>query len=205
LNEFDAEIGAAADVLARGGLIVYPTETVYGLGVDAGSHEAIARLLTVKGRTDGRGISILVPDLESAASWIDGGVPASARKLARLFWPGPLTLVLPASARVDRALVGPGGGVGLRVSADRAATRLIDAFGAPITSTSANPSGGTAATDVMRAREYFADNVDFYVDDGRRAASAVSSVVEFLDDRAYLRRVGAISAEILARHIELEH
>lgn len=205
MSDLAAQLRAAVAALERGAVVVYPTETVYGLGVDAASGAAIARLLRVKGRSEGLGISILVDDLDSARAWIEGKVPAAAAALAARFWPGPLTLVLPASASVDRALVGPGGGVGLRVSADAVASRLVAQFGSPLTSTSANPSGAAPATDVARAQAYFGNAVDVYVGDGPRTASAVSSVVEFLDGRAYLRRAGAISAETLARHVELEH
>jgi L-threonylcarbamoyladenylate synthase len=205
LSDLAAQIRAAVSALARGGLVVYPTETVYGLGADARSGDALSRLLRVKGRSEALGLSILVRDLDAALPWILGDVPETARTLAQRFWPGPLTLVLPASAAVDRALIGPAGGVGLRVSADRVASRLGEAFAAPLTSTSANPSGSAPATDAASARAYFAADVDVYVDDGPRTSSAVSSVVEFLDGRAYLRRVGAVSAEDLARHIELEY
>lgn len=205
MSDLAAQIRAAVSALGRGGLVVYPTETVYGLGVDARCGAALDRLLRVKGRSAGLGISILVADLEAARPWIQGELPAAAVRLAERFWPGPMTLVLPASPVVNTALVGPAGGVGLRMSADHVAARLVAEFGAPLTSTSANPSGSAPATDAARARAYFKSDVQAYIDDGPRDSSAVSSVVEFLDGRAYLRRIGAISAEEIARHVELEH
>ena len=186
-------------------VVVYPTETVYGMGVDAMSPAALAELVSLKGRDAQKGLSVLVADLESAGSLLAAAPPAGARALARVLWPGPLTLVLPAASSLPEALVGATGGVGLRCTTDPLASALVREFAGPITATSANPSGSAPATDAARARAYFKSDVQAYIDDGPRDSSAVSSVVEFLDGRAYLRRIGAISAEEIARHVELEH
>jgi L-threonylcarbamoyladenylate synthase len=162
-------------------------------------------LLAVKGRDAGRGISVLIPDLAAAARWVCGPIAPDAVRLAEKYWPGPITLVLPAAADVDPRLIGPDGGVGLRVSSDPVAARLLALAALPLTSTSANPSGLAPATDALQAREYFADAVDVYVDAGPRTASAVSTVVEFLDGRAYLRRDGAISSNAVAEIVALEY
>ncbi|HYC55171.1 MAG TPA: L-threonylcarbamoyladenylate synthase [Candidatus Binatia bacterium] len=185
-------------MLRSGALVVYPTETVYGIGADAADAGAIERLLELKGREGGRGISLLVEDLASAASLLAEAVPFGAHALARRFWPGPLTIVLPAAASVAEALVGPGGGVGLRCSSDPMASSLVRCFGGPLTSTSANVSGQAPARTVEDARRSFPKGIGAFLDGGARRDSSVSTVVEFLGSRAYLRRAGAIDMADLA-------
>ena len=188
----DAAIANAVRALEAGLVVVYPTETVYGLGTRADSSEAIDRLFRLKGRPEGKGVSLLVDDLAGAGSLIDGPAPAPAIALAEAFWPGPLTIVLPAAAGVDRRLLGEGGGIGLRCSSDPLARALCAACSAPITSTSANPSGTPPATEIETARGYFGDEPGAYVDGGARSGGAVSTVVEFSRGRAILRRAGAV-------------
>ncbi len=198
-----AMIDDAAAALRRGGIVVYPTETVYGLGVDAGNRDALARLFALKGRRSGSGMSVLVSDLAMASRLLAAQPPAGALALARAFWPGPLTLVLGAAADLEPELLGAGGGVGLRCSSDPWASALVEVFGAPVTSTSANPSGAEPARSAAQARAYFQRGVDAFVDGGPRLGSEVSSVVEFLHGRAYLRRVGAIDAAAIAAVTDL--
>jgi len=184
-------------------VVVYPTETVYGLGADAMSRAALAALVSLKGRDAEKGLSVVVADLDSAGSLLAAAPPAGARALVKALWPGPLTLVLPAASSLPDALMGATGGVGLRCTSDPVATALVREFGAPITATSANPSGLPPATDVAMARRYFGDRVACYLDGGERAGAAVSTVVEFLEGRAILRRAGAIEARRLASIIPL--
>lgn len=197
----DDEVAAAARVLAAGGVVAYPTETVYGLGVDATSRAAIERLLEAKGRDAGRGISVLVSDLAMAAPLLAAPPPKAAIALARRYWPGPLTIVLPASASVAAELRGPSGGVGLRCSSDPWAAALLARFGAPLTSTSANRSGDEPARDAAGARAVFRAGV-FVLDGGARLGSAVSTVIEFAGGRATVLRAGAIPAEEIASFIQ---
>jgi L-threonylcarbamoyladenylate synthase len=191
-EQLEAAVLRAADVIRAGGLVVYPTETIYALGADAGNAEAVQRLLAAKGRDDGRGMSVLVADLEQARALLDTSPGTEAVELARRWWPGPLTLVLPAAAGLPRGLVGETGGVGLRCSSDPVAAALLKAAGVALTATSANPSSLEPARSVQTAREYFGDSVECYVDDGPRMAESASTVVEFLDGRAYLRRSGSV-------------
>jgi L-threonylcarbamoyladenylate synthase len=197
------DVKAAVAALGAGRLVVYPTETVYGLGADATSRDALVALLALKGRGAEKGFSVLVADLDSARPLLAADAPAGARTLARALWPGPLTLVLPAASSLPEALVGATGGVGLRCSPDPLASALVSGFGKPITATSANPSGYEPATDVEAARAYFGNRVACYLDGGRRAGGAVSTVVEFLEGRAILRRVGAVKARQLTSIVPL--
>ncbi|MBI5503969.1 MAG: threonylcarbamoyl-AMP synthase [Deltaproteobacteria bacterium] len=198
-----AMIDDGVAVLRRGGVVAYPTETVYGLGVDAANRAALARLFALKGRRSGSGMSVLVRDLAMASRLLAAEPPAGAIALARAFWPGPLTMVLGAAADLAPQLCGAGGGVGLRCSSDAWACALVEGFAAAITSTSANPSGAEPARSAAQARAYFPRGVDAFVDGGPRRGSEVSSVVEFLHGRAYLRRVGAIDAAALAAVTDL--
>lgn len=196
-EQLEVAVLHAADAIRAGGLVVYPTETIYALGADAGNAEAVQRLLAAKGRDDGRGMSVLVADLEQArvllaTDPVDTDPGTEAVELARRWWPGPLTLVLPAAAGLPRGLVGETGGVGLRCSSDPVAAALLKAAGVALTATSANPSSLEPARSVQTAREYFGDSVACYVDDGPRLAESASTVVEFLDGRAYLRRSGSV-------------
>lgn len=198
-----AQVRDAVAALGAGRLVVYPTETVYGLGADATSSVGLAALLDLKGRSAEKGLSVLVADIDSAGPLLAAEPPAAARALARSLWPGPLTLVLPAASSLPAALVGATGGVGLRCSPDPLAMALVRDFGRPITATSANPSGRPTATDVAAARAYFGDRVACYLDGGPRTGSAVSTVVEFLKGRAILRRAGAVEARRLASIVPL--
>jgi len=197
----DEEIARAASVLAAGGLVAYPTETVYGLGADARSPKAIAELIEFKGRDEGRGISVLVTDLEMARPLLAEAPPPDAVLLAERFWPGPLTIVLPAAGSVAVALRGPSGGIGLRCSSDAWAAALVTRFGAPVTSTSANRTGEEPARSAEEATAAFAPLL--VLDGGERRGTEVSTVIEFSNGRATLRRLGAIRAESIASLISL--
>jgi L-threonylcarbamoyladenylate synthase len=197
------ELVAAATALKAGRLVIYPTETVYGLGAAALDPVALAALLALKGRPDEKGLSVLVAGLDAATHLLSEAPPLGARALAKAFWPGPLTIVLPASDTLPAPLRGETGGVGLRCSSDRVATALALAFGGPITATSANPSGARPAADVGAARAYFGTRVECYLDDGSRKSDFASSVVEFSKGRAILRRAGAITIERLASVVPL--
>ena len=198
-----AQVEDAVAALRARSLVVYPTETVYGLGADAMSRAGLEALLALKGRGVEKGLSVLVADLDGARSLLAAAPPARARDLARALWPGPLTLVLPAASTVPAELVGPTGGIGLRCSPDPVASALARVFGGPITATSANPSGLPPAADVETARAYFGDRVACYLDGGPRTGGAVSTVVEFLEGRAILRRAGAIEARQLTSIVPL--
>ena len=125
-------IADALAALAAGEAIVYPTETFYALGVDALSLRALDRLFAIKGREPGKPVALIAADTAMAFA-VAREVPAQARVLAQAFWPGPLTLVLPARAEIPAPLVGTDGGVGVRVSSHPIARALADGLGSPLT------------------------------------------------------------------------
>jgi L-threonylcarbamoyladenylate synthase len=142
-----------------------------------------------------------VTDLSMAAPLLAAAPGDEALRLARRFWPGPLTIVLPAAARVPPVLLGPSGGIGLRCSSDAWASALVTRFGSPITATSANVSGEPPARDACEARSAFASAAvpPFVLDGGERRGSEVSTVVEFAAGRATVLRAGAIDPAAIAR------
>jgi L-threonylcarbamoyladenylate synthase len=187
----ETTLDQAVEALRAEELIVYPTETFYALGADSGSPAAIARLLAAKGREARKPIALIASDC-AAAFALAREVPERARRLSEAFWPGPLTLVLPAKSGLPDALVADGG-VGVRVSSHPVACELARRLGRPITATSANPAGQPPATTVAQARVAFGDKVKVYLEGGTPGASASSTVVTF--DRGAMRvlRAGAIS------------
>ena len=194
--DFD-DLEAARAVLGREGVVVYPTETLYGLGADATSAAALRRVADLKGRDAGKPILVLVASREMLGT-IVARVPEGAEALMRRFWPGPLTLVLPAREGLSPLLTGGSGGIGVRISSHPLARRLVERLGHPLTSTSANPGGEAPATDVEAARRYFGTRVDAYVDGGRLAGGPPSTVLDLSGAGPVLVREGAVSSAALA-------
>ena len=156
-------IADALAALAAGEAIVYPTETFYALGVDALSVPALDRLFAIKGREPGKPVALIAADTAMAFA-VAREVPAEARVLAQAFWPGPLTLVLPARAEIPAPLVGADGGVGVRVSSHPIARALAAGLRSPLTATSANLAGEPPASEIEMARRAFPGTIKVFVD-----------------------------------------
>ncbi len=139
----NASLDDAIDAIRQGELVVYPTETFYALGADPNSKAALVRLFALKRRDPANPVALIAADPEMAFE-IARVVPPLARRLAEAFWPGPLTIVVPARASLSRELVGPDGGVGVRVSPHPISRAFSAGVGHPITATSANLSGTSA-------------------------------------------------------------
>ncbi len=147
------DVQAAVRRLAEGEVVAYPTETVYGLGADAGSESALARLYALKGRAPERALSVLVPDLEGLER-LAPQLPDAARKLGRRFWPGPLTLVVPVPGH-ELSMVSSSHGVGFRCSAHPTAQALARASQRPVVSTSCNRGGALPCRDPEQIKQVF--------------------------------------------------
>jgi L-threonylcarbamoyladenylate synthase len=196
------QLAVAVRTLAQGGVVVYPTETLYGLGVDASNPAALHRLVALKGREPGKPILVLVGDMTMLAALVDD-IPPAAHRLMRRFWPGPLTVVLRARADVSPVLTGGSGTIGVRLSSHPTARTLPLQLGRPVTAPSANPRGQPPPRTVAEARRYFGRTVDHYVDGG--LVQGIPSTV--VDARGALRviRHGAVPAtEIRATFAEAE-
>jgi len=193
---FRLEDGIAA--LQAGELVVYPTETFYAIGADAFSPTALRRLFEVKRREPGRPIGLIAADSAMAFS-LAREIPIDARRLADAFWPGPLTLVLPARDDIAPELTGSDG-VGVRVSPNPVARALSAGIGRPITATSANLNGQPPASTLDQARAGLGDKVKVYLEGGKLTASASSTVIAVGVDGSGWKmiRVGAISERQIA-------
>jgi L-threonylcarbamoyladenylate synthase len=188
------EDGIAA--LKAGELVVYPTETFYAIGADAFSSIALRRLFQVKKREPGRPVGLIAADTAMAFS-VAREIPIDARRLADAFWPGPLTLVLPARDNIAPELTGADG-VGIRVSPNPVARALSAGIGRPITATSANLSGEAPASKLESARAALGEKVKVYLEGGNLTASAPSTVVAVSGSGWKMVRVGAISLSQIA-------
>jgi L-threonylcarbamoyladenylate synthase len=193
----------AIAALRRGDVIVFPTETLYGLGADALNSQAVEQVFQLKGRDPVNPIPVLVADREMLHALV-ADVPEAAQKLIRQFWPGPLTLVLPARKEIPKPLCNPSGGVGVRISSQAIATRLVNALGRPLTATSANPSGKEPARTIPEAKTYFGDQIEVFVDGGKLTAKTGSTVVEVMGDTIKIIRQGELNTAELGRVVGQE-
>ena len=195
-----ADLGRGAALLEAGGVIAYPTDTVFGLGSRIDRAEGVARILQIKGRDPGRGMPVLVADRRRALS-LGLDRPGFA-ELAGAFWPGPLTLLLPTAAPID-AVVAPGGVIGLRVPDHGDLLALLDRLPTGIIGTSANRSGSPALTSQSAVRAELGSEVDWILPGSCRLGEP-SSVVDLTVDPPRIRRVGALAgAELRAVWPEL--
>jgi L-threonylcarbamoyladenylate synthase len=187
------EVRRAAEILKRGGLVAFPTETVYGLGADASSAEAVKRLYAAKRRPADHPVIVHFADADLAFSWARE-VPQAARKLAAKFWPGPLTLILRKSAKAGDFVTGGQDTVGLRVPAHPVARELLRAFGGGIAAPSANRFGQVSPTTAKHVREDLEEDVELVLDGGPSEVGIESTIVDLSGGEAVLLRPGKISA-----------
>ena len=189
------EVETAAEILRGGGLVAFPTETVYGLGADATNDRAVARIYEAKGRPQFNPLITHVTDVEEAHKLAAFNGPALT--LAARFWPGPLTLVLPRKDGCPVSLLASAGlpSLALRVPQHPMALELIRATGKPLVAPSANPSGRISPTTAQHVREGLGAKVDAIIDGGPSAVGVESTVVSLLDDVPRLLRAGGLSRE----------
>ncbi len=190
----EAAIGRAVDVLRRGGLVAFPTETVYGLGADATSPEALARLYAVKGRPGDHPVIVHLPEPAAVGHWAVE-FPGPARDLAREFWPGPLTLVLRRRPEVLDAVTGGRPTVGLRVPAQPVALALLRAFAGGLAAPSANRFGRVSPTTAAHVRDDLGSDVGVILDGGPCAVGVESTIVDCSADEPAILRPGGVPRE----------
>ena len=185
-------VAAAAEAVRRGEVVVLPTDTVYGMGVDAFASEAVAAVLTAKGRGRDMPVPVLVPNQQT----VDGlatDVPAYARDLIGAFWPGPLTLVLHAQSSLMWDLGETNGTVALRMPRNDAALRLLSEVG-PMAVTSANISGQPPAATILEAAAQLGSAVSVYLETGPSAGGLASTILDCTHQVPVILRAGAVSA-----------
>jgi L-threonylcarbamoyladenylate synthase len=181
----------AVAVLRADGVVAYPTDTLYGLAVDPRRPEAVARLFDVKGRPAHAAIPLVAASAEQAQA--AGEFGPRERSLARAFWPGPLTLVVPARAGLAPAILGGGQTIAIRVPAHAVARGLAAAMGFCVTATSANPTGNPAPSSAADVGELLRGRIDLLLDAGATTGGPPSTIVELTPDGARLIRAGAIA------------
>ncbi len=191
-------VAAAAAVLRAGGLVVFPTETVYGLGANALDPVAVARIYAVKGRPAANPVIVHVADPDQVAG-VAAGWPAVAQKLAAAFWPGPLTLVLPKGPAVPDLVTAGGPTVAVRCPAHPVARELIRLAGVPVAAPSANRSGELSPTTAAHAERSLGDSVDVILDGGPCPGGLESTVVDVTSTAVRLLRPGLVGVADLER------
>lgn len=193
-----SEIGDAARALRQGKLVAFPTETVYGLGGDATSDRAVAAIFAAKGRPSFNPLIVHVANIASAAQYAE--LSAKAQTVARAFWPGPLTLVLPRRRDCRISLLATAGldSVAIRVPAHKIAQTLLMMAGLPLAAPSANPSGRLSPTSADHVMADLGDKVEFVIDGGACPVGVESTVLSLLEDRPRILRPGAVTAEALS-------
>ena len=193
-----AAIARAVERLREGLLVAFPTETVYGLGADAGNPEAVRRIFAAKGRPADHPVIVHLQHAAQITDWARD-VPEAARKLAAAFWPGPLTLILPRATHVDDVVTGGQDSVGLRVPSHPVARELLAAFGGGIAAPSANRFGRISPTTAKHVADDLGDSVALILDGGPCAIGIESTIVAFTGDQPVLLRPGGIGVLALAR------
>ncbi|MBI2720231.1 MAG: threonylcarbamoyl-AMP synthase [Rhizobiales bacterium] len=186
------DIAGAVEALERGDLVAFPTETVYGLGADAGNDRAVARVYGAKGRPAFNPLIVHVASADQAFGL--GEFPKAARQLALAFWPGPLTIVVNRRVDCPVSLLASAGlsSLALRVPNHPVALDLLKAFGRPMVGPSANPSGRVSPTTAEHVRKHLGNKVAVILDGGRCRVGVESTVVSFLDDHPKLLRHGGL-------------
>lgn len=194
----DGAASRATEILRSGGLVAFPTETVYGLGADAASDAAVARIFEAKGRPRVNPLIAHVCGVAEARELVEW--PDSADTLARAFWPGPLTLVLPLRAASGISSLATAGlpTLAVRAPAHPLARRILEAFGGPVAAPSANRSGRISPTAAAHVAADLGDRIDAVVDGGPCEVGLESTIVRLDDEPALLRPGGIPEAEVAA-------
>ncbi len=196
-------IREAVAVLKRGGLVAFPTETVYGLGADASNPAAVARIYQVKGRPAGHPVIVHIGDARQLERWARE-LPNDAKKLAARFWPGPLTLVLKRAPSVGDYLTGGEDTIGLRMPNHPVALELLHQFGDGIAAPSANKFGRISPTTAEHVSDDLGDEVDLILDGGPCGIGIESTIIDLSRDRPVLLRPGRISVEEIAATLSVK-
>lgn len=190
------QINKAIDILRKGGVIVFPTETAYGLGADATNAEAVEKVFAIKGRDSIKSLPLIMASSEMTQRY--AGMPKSLARLAGEYWPGPLTLVLPVFDNQLAPGVIRNGTIASRVSSHPIAQKLSDGLGRPIVSTSANISGKPSSYSIDEVKDQLgAEGIDFYLDGGIITPGLPSTIVT-IDDYGYpeVLREGALKLDV---------
>lgn len=187
----DNTIQEAVTIIRSGGIVAFPTETYYGLGVDPFNENALAKLFEAKGRPLLKPVLLLVADQRQVMD-VAENVPEIAQKLMVHYWPGPLTMVLPAKPNLSSYVTGNTGTVGVRLSPHPVAKELLRLCKFPLTATSANKAGAAPAVTASDIYAAFDDQIDIVLDGGSTPGETGSTLIGFEGGKVYCIREGSI-------------
>jgi L-threonylcarbamoyladenylate synthase len=186
----------AADIVKRGGVIAFRTDTFYGLGADPFNRSGVKRIKELKGREDTKPILLLISNLRHLPRLIKSRSKAF-EVLARELWPGPITIIGAASDDLPEGITSGTGTVGVRLPADDKVRAVVDICGGVLTATSANPSGASPGESAQQVQDYFPSGIDLVIDGGPVKATQPSTVVDATTDVVKVVRAGAVSNEAI--------
>lgn len=189
-------LSRAAEILAGGGIIAYPTETFYGLGADATNEKAIEKIFAVKGRDLKNPISLIIGKPDDIYPIVKN-VPETAKILMAAFWPGALTIVFQASDKISPLLTAGSGKIGLRISSHPIALKIVQKLKKPLTATSANLSGTPECSLASEVIKQIGDKIDAILDWGETQGGKASTIIDVTCDPSVILREGTISRKII--------
>jgi L-threonylcarbamoyladenylate synthase len=206
-NLSDRDFDQILSFLRAGGVIGFPTDTAYGLGADPFQESAIRRIFEIKGRPEAKPILVLVDSMDMLKQIVDcSNVSGITDLLASRFWPGPLTMILPVlgpqSGNVSRLVTAGTGTIGVRWPRAPFATRLIRAFGKPITATSANKSGQASTANADEVRAQLGMDLEMLIDGGVLANPQGSTMLDLTQKRPTIVREGPVSRKALEEALD---
>lgn len=193
-------IDKAVAIINGGGIVAFPTETFYGLGVRFDSPDSLRRLYEIKRRPREKAMPLIIGDTSQLNFLVDPvwlkELPVEVKGLMERYWPGPLTLLMPARSGLSEFLIGYNKTIAIRIPGESFALHLAKKAGFPITATSANISGMPPADDAERVIEYFDYSLDLLIDGGRTPGGLPSTIVDVTGERLKIVRKGAVKIEV---------
>ncbi len=190
-NSSEKTVTESLKILKKRGIVAYPTESFYALGVLATDESAVKKLYKLKKRPTEKPLPIIVGDMNTFEAIVKS-IPAQAKNLMEKYWPGPLTIIFEAKCNMPELLTGGTGKVAVRIPGESAALDLARALQLPITATSANPSAKAPAEDVKTIIHYFGDNIDLIIDAGKAPGGKPSTIVDVTVTPLEVLREGSI-------------
>ena len=190
----------ASEFIKQGKIVVFPTETVYGIGTNGLDEKAVRKLYEVKKRPLNKPISLLVSNMEMV-KLIAKDITEIEYKIMKKFFPGPLTIILKKKDIVPDIVTAGQDTVGVRMPSGKIARRLVELSGVPIAAPSANISGEPSGTNLLEIKKHFEENVNFYIDGGNSELGISSTIVQVIDGKPKILRQGSITLEQIEKEI----